>query len=96
MIYIIPNIYSNYILCQFLSPMPELYTQEHILDTNVGNNAFAWEKRSLKYGKNPLLYIPTLISGTIEDVKIGRDIVFEEVENGKLRSCIGLEHMVQI
>ncbi len=76
--------------------MSKTYIQKNIIDKKIGNNAFAWEKRYQEYGKNPLLYIPSLISGTIEDVKIGKDIVFEEVENRKLRSCIGLEHMVQI
>jgi hypothetical protein len=37
--------------------------------------------------KNPTLTIPALIDGTLEDVLVGDAIVFEEVENGKLKSC---------
>jgi len=36
-----------------------------------------------------------LIKGSIDDVRIGKYIVFEEVDRGMLHSCIGLEHLVE-
>lgn len=73
-----------------------LYSIEQILHEREWNNAFAWETRTLKYGQSPILTIPALIDGTIEDVKIGTKVVFEEEEDGKLRSCTGLENFVHI
>ncbi len=63
------------------------YSAPHILSLCSGNNAFAWEERMRKYGKSPILTIPSLIDGTIDDVLLGDTIVFEEMEDGKLRPC---------
>lgn len=38
-----------------------LYDNPQILKGNSGNNAFAWEERTEKYGKSPTLTIPSLI-----------------------------------
>jgi hypothetical protein len=46
------------------------YLEKHILTENLGNNAFAWIERNNFYSKNPILTIPSLIEGGIEDVKI--------------------------
>ncbi|MDD2694265.1 MAG: UPF0489 family protein [Candidatus Gracilibacteria bacterium] len=73
-----------------------LYEKENIIMERVGNNAFVWEERTQKYGKSPILTIPSLIEGDISLVQIGENIVFEEIENGKLRSCVGLKNFVQI
>lgn len=72
------------------------YFQKRILTEKLGNNAFAWEEREKKYGKSPTLVIPSLIEWTLDDVKIGNDIVFEEMEDGILKSCIGLQNFVHI
>lgn len=61
-----------------------------------GNNAFAWDERQAKYGVPPTLTVPSLISGTLDDVHPGTDIVFADVENGELRSCTGLAHFVEL
>ncbi len=60
------------------------------------NNSFAWKEREEKYWYPPTLFIPSLIRGDISDVQIGDEVVFEEIEDGKLRSCVGLKHFVQI
>lgn len=72
------------------------YLNKNILTENTWNNAFAWERRRLEYAENPKLHVPAVIQGNIEDIKIWTDIVFEEVENKKLRSCYGLENFVKI
>ncbi len=72
------------------------YTNKQILIQNLGNNAFAWDERTAKYRISPTLTIPSLIDGTLEDVVIGPEIVFEEIEDGTLRSCVGLENFVQL
>lgn len=72
------------------------YKSKHILTEKLWNNAFAWERRCLEYGENPILHIPAVISGTIVDVKIWSSIVFEEEEDKKLKSCVGLENFVHI
>jgi hypothetical protein len=72
------------------------YQNKKLLTQKLGNNAFAWKRRRLEYTRNPILHIPGLIDGTLDDVKIGSQIVFEEIENGILRSCVGLENFVQL
>jgi hypothetical protein len=72
------------------------YANKQILDKNLGNNAFAWDERTARYESYPTLTIPDTINGTIDDVKVGSEIVFEEIEDGQLRSCVGLEHFVQL
>lgn len=72
------------------------YTNKHILTQKLGNNTFAWDTRITKYEQSPTLTIPALIDGTIADVRVGTEIVFEEIENGILRSCVGLEHFVRL
>lgn len=73
-----------------------MYSQSRILTEKLGNNAFAWDEREKKYGASPTLTIPSLIEWTLDNVKIGDDIVFEEVENGVLKSCRGLENFIQL
>lgn len=72
------------------------YSVPHILSLRTWNNAFAWEERIRTYGKTPTLTIPSLIDGTIDDALHGDTIVFEEMEDGKLRSCTWLKNFVRI
>ena len=67
------------------------YVYTSILDKNLWNNAFSYDIRTQKY-----LTIPSLIDGTIDDIKIWDDIVFEETDDGRLRSCRGLEHFIRL
>lgn len=76
--------------------MPNSYLSTTILTECLWNNAFAWEKRIEKYQKNPTLIIPSCITGTIGDVKIGKEVVFEEIEDDILKSCKWLENFVRI
>ncbi len=37
------------------------YNNKQFLTQNLGNNAFAWDERTTKYGQSPIVTIPTLI-----------------------------------
>ena len=76
--------------------MPNNYPQKYTLTERLGNNAFAWQEREVVYGHSPTLTIPPLIDGTLDDVTIWDDVVFEEVEDWVLRSCTGLRNFVRL
>ncbi len=72
--------------------MPRDYSQPFRIEGPVGNNAFSHERR----GTAPSLWVPSLMDGTLADVKAGQDIVFEDFdEHGTLQSCPGLAHLVR-
>lgn len=57
-----------------------------------GNNAFAYEQR----GPEPLLYVPEIRSGKLEDLCIGDQVVFEDLdENGRMESSKGLKFFLR-
>lgn len=75
-----------------LDAEPTDYSRPFRIAGRVGNNAFAYDRR----GPAPTLYVPSLIAGTFDDVRPGGEVVFEEVdEQGVLRSCTGLAHLVR-
>jgi UPF0489 domain len=76
--------------------MSKSYSQPYILTENLGNNSFAWDERTSRYGHSPTLTIPALIDGTLDDVRVGKDIVFEETEDRLLHSCAGLANFVRL
>ncbi len=62
------------------------------LSEQKGNNAFSFELR----GADPKLFLPALREGRFEDLSLGREIVFEDVdEHGVLQSCTGLEFLLR-
>ena len=62
------------------------YREAFCLTGNRGNNAFVQAE----------VTIPSLRIGTLEEVRIGTDIVFREKENGSTKDCTGLEHFVEL
>lgn len=59
----------------------------------MGNNALSFERR----GETPCLWVPPLIEGTIDNVKPGKEVVFEDFdEYDRLQSCPGLEALVKL
>lgn len=70
------------------------YSRKQILIENLWNNALSWDLRK-KWDKNPILTIPPLVYGNIEDIRIWDDIVFEEIEEGEIRSCKGLKNFIE-
>lgn len=79
--------------------IPNIYSSPFYITEKVSNNAFSFEQRqnlSQNKGTTPKLFVPALKAGTLEDVKLGHEIVFEDYdENEKLRSCFGLENYVK-
>ncbi len=55
----------------------------------VGNNAFSFEQR-----KHKKIFVPPLIKGTLQDVQLGQEIAFVEVEDGREQAFTGLKHFV--
>jgi len=55
----------------------------------VGNNAFSFDRR-----RHKRIYVPPLIEGTLDDLILGSEIVFSEVEDGVEKNRTGLKHFV--
>ncbi|EQH66323.1 hypothetical protein [Clostridioides difficile] len=49
------------------------------IEKPVGNNVFSYDKR-----ENKSIYVPKLINGTLNDVRLGNEVVFNEVDENKL------------
>jgi hypothetical protein len=69
-----------------------MHDQGFWIKEEKGNNAFSYEKR----GRNPRLFVAPVISGDFSDLQIGREVVFEDFEDGKLKSCVGLRNFVEM
>lgn len=68
-----------------------MYQKSFLITKPVSNNAFNFEKRP-----NPKIYVPAIKKGTIQDVKLGEEIVFEDFDDwGKLNSCKGLKDFIK-
>ncbi len=77
---------------RYSSPVPTDYSSPFWLEGPVGNNALSYDRR----GPAPRLWVPSLISGTMDDVRPGDQVVFEDFDDdGALRSCRGLAHLVR-
>ena len=68
------------------------YQNPYLLRGPHGNNAFALEQR----GEDANLYVPGLREGNLEDLQIGEEIVFSDLdENGVLQACVGLKEFLR-
>jgi hypothetical protein len=72
------------------------YKVKTTLKWNIGNNALSYDDRLSLSGIEPSLTIPWLIVWECIDAKIWESVVFEEVQDGKVISCTGLENFVKI
>lgn len=59
------------------------------IDKPIGNNKFSYKDRN-----NKKIYVPKLIEGTLEDVVIGNECVFNEIDEDREINALGLKHMV--
>lgn len=59
------------------------------IDKPVGNNIFSYEDR-----ENKKIYVPKLIEGTLDDVLVGEEIVFNEIDEDIEIKAKGLKNMV--
>ena len=64
------------------------YTGFYIEDA-IGNNIFSYEDR-----ENKKIYVPKLIEGTLDDVLVGEEIVFNEIDEDIEIKAKGLKNMV--
>lgn len=60
------------------------------IEEPVGNNTFSYDER-----KNKKIFVPKLIEGNLDSVKVGEKIVFSEIDFDKEINAIGLENMVK-
>ncbi len=60
-----------------------MYKTPFLITGNFGNNAFSFEKR-----KNPTIYVPSFIKGTLDDAQIGEHTVFEDFDELWPEKCI--------
>jgi len=71
------------------------YHQSIIIDRPIGNNAFVYDDRKQLLGKAEII-IPTIIDGSLGDIKVGSTIVFAEKMDGEVKEFVGLEKLVRI
>lgn len=60
------------------------------IDKPIGNNIFSYEERS-----NKKIYVPKLIEGTLDDVVVGNEVVFNEIDDNIEIKAKGLKNMVK-
>lgn len=60
------------------------------IDKPYGNNVFSYEER-----ENKSIFVPKLIEGDLNHVKVGEHIVFNEIDEDMEIKSKGLEHLVQ-
>lgn len=60
------------------------------IEEPVGNNIFSYENRI-----NKKIFVPKLIEGTLEDVYLGENIVFNEINEDEEVKANGLKNLVQ-
>ncbi len=78
--------------------MMSFYKEPFLLEGPCGNNALSFEeRRRAAGGREPSLYVPSLIDGSFDDLREGSEVCFEDFdENGELISARGLEHFVRM
>lgn len=59
------------------------------IDKPIGNNIFSYDER-----ENKKIYVPKLIEGNLDDVLVGEEIVFNEIDENIEVRAKGLKNMV--
>ena len=59
------------------------------IEKPMGNNIFSYDER-----ENKKIYVPKLIEGTLDDVSVGEEIVFDEIDEAIEIKAKGLKNMV--
>ena len=59
------------------------------IEKPMGNNIFSYDER-----ENKKIYVPKLIEGTLDDVSVGEEIVFNEIDEDIEIKAKGLKNMV--
>ena len=58
------------------------------IEKPMGNNIFSYDER-----ENKKIYVPKLIEGTLDDVLVGEEIVFNEIDEDIEIKAKGLKNM---
>lgn len=75
----------------------KFYQKAFTLNGSRGNNALSFEARRAALGREPQLHVPALKEGTFEDLREGKEVVFEDFdEHGNLISAKGLDCFVRM
>ena len=61
------------------------------IEKPLGNNIFSYDER-----KNKKIFVPKLIEGNLDSVKVGEKIVFSEIDFDKEINALGLENMIKL
>lgn len=73
-----------------------MYDRPFFITEPVSNNAFHFEERKAHYGFPPRIFVPALREGSLGDLKISNEIVFEDYDDeGTLKSCNGLQTFIK-
>ena len=59
------------------------------IEKPMGNNIFSYDER-----ENKKIYVPKLIEGTLDDVSVGEEIVFNEIDEDIEIKAKGLKNMI--
>jgi len=73
-----------------IKPLQKFYNGFEI-SKPVGNNTFSYKQR-----KNKIIFVPPLISGSLDDLQSGERIVFSEIEDGIEKNRRGLRNFVHL
>ena len=60
----------------------------------TGNNEFHYNERIGLWSEGKI-FITNIIQGSLDDLEEWSEIVFEEIENGQVKSCTWLKHFLQ-
>lgn len=71
-----------------IKPLQRHYNGFYLNDA-VGNNAFSFDQR-----QNKMLYVPPLVMGNPQDIKVGARIAFSEIEDGTEQNHVGLDRFL--
>lgn len=72
------------------------YSEPFWITGKRGNNELSFEERKRALDADPRLYVPSLVEGSLELLKQGDGVVFEDFDEfDQLQSCKGLEHLLR-
>jgi UPF0489 domain len=72
------------------------YIEPFILDASVWNNKLSFEEREKLQDWTPSLFIPSIKIWSSSEIEIWEEIVFEEVEDGVIKSCRWLKNFIRL
>ncbi len=78
----------------FIKKNKRMDTNWFLIDTPVWNNEFHYNERITLWSIGKI-FVPSTIEWTVTDLEEGSEIVFEEVNEGKLISCTGLKNFIE-